>query len=104
MKTNQPKISVVIPTYGRDQVLVDTIGDVLKQKFDSFELLIVDQSVKHDKTTTTFLNQLQDDRVRYFLVSPPSLPAARNFAIAHAKSDIVLFIDDDVILKENFIK
>jgi len=98
-----PKISVVIPTYGRDKVLLDTVRDVLKQDFD-FELLVVDQTPKHDAETQHFLDELTDPRVRYFLVGPPSLPAARNFALAKAKSNIVLYIDDDVILEPDFIK
>lgn len=104
MKNQKPKITVAIPTYGRDQVLVDTIADVLAQDFDGFELLVVDQTPKHEPETHQYLQNLKDPRFRYYLVGPPSLPAARNFAIAKAKADIILFIDDDVILKPKFIQ
>ncbi len=104
MSVQKPKITVAIPTLGRDQVLVDTIRDVLKQDFDGFELVVVDQTIRHDGPTQKFLDNLKDPRFRYFLVGPPSLPAARNYAMEQAATEIVLFIDDDVILSPDFIK
>lgn len=101
---NTPKITVAIATYQREEVLVDTIRDVLKQDFESFELIVVDQTKNHEETTLRSLNDISDPRFRYFSVTPPSLPAARNFAIEKSRADIVLFIDDDVQLTSNFIE
>lgn len=101
---NKPKITVAIPTYQREEVLVNTINEVLKQDFENFELIVVDQTKKHKESTLRALESISDSRFRYFSVTPPSLPAARNFAIEKSRSDIVLFIDDDVELFENFIE
>lgn len=98
------KVSVIIPTYNRNKILVQTIKSVLEQKFSNFELLIVDQSEKHDKQTQSFLDNLSDDKVRYYKVFPPSLPAARNFGLKKAKGDIIIYIDDDVLLDQGFIE
>ncbi len=98
-----PKITVAIPTYQREGVLVNTIKDVLSQDFDGFELIVVDQTKEHKESTDRSLENINDQRFRYFKVSPPSLPAARNFAIEKSRSDIILFIDDDVQLSDNFI-
>lgn len=98
-----PKISVAIPTYQREQVLIDTIHDVLNQNFTDFELIVVDQTSQHDDFTVRALCGINDNRFRYFKVAPASLPAARNFAIKKSRSEIILFIDDDVCLTENFI-
>lgn len=98
------KVSVIIPTYNRNQVLINTINSVLSQKFSSFELLVVDQSKKHNKKTRDFLENLKNKRYKYFKISPPSLPAARNFGLKKSRGDIVIYIDDDVILDPGFIK
>lgn len=98
------KVSVIIPTYKREQLLVNTIKQVLKQKFSSFELIVVDQTQKHTKNTQDFLKGVGDIRFRYFKVTPPSLPAARNFGIAKALGEVIIYIDDDVILDNGFIK
>lgn len=100
----KPKVSVIVPTYNRNKVLTQTIDSVLMQTFRNFELIIVDQSKKHDKYTADFLHNLTDKRFKYFKVSPPSLPAARNFGLKKALGSIVIYIDDDVILDAGFIK
>lgn len=98
------RISVVIPTYNRDEVLVDTIKSVLKQKFEGWELIVVDQTQKHDRKTQEFLLKFKDKRFRYYLITPPSLPMARNFVLTKAKGEIVLYLDDDVVLEPNLIQ
>ena len=42
--TDLEGVSVVIPTINRAEVLLDTIADIIKQKFDDFEVIVVDQS------------------------------------------------------------
>lgn len=98
------KVSVIIPTYNRNKVLTETIDSVLMQKFKSFELIIVDQSKKHSKQTVSFIENIKDKRFRYFKISPPSLPAARNFGLKKSNGEVIIYIDDDVVLDDNFIK
>lgn len=101
---NNIKVSVIISTYKRNSILVDAIKSVLKQDFSGFELIVVDQTLKHDSQTEKFIKNLEDPRFLYFKVAPPSLPAARNFSLTKAKGEIVIYIDDDVILDKDFIK
>lgn len=102
---NKPAISVAIPTYNREEVLINTIKDVLEnQTFTNFELLIIDQSQSHDTKTQKYLNNITDKRCRYFRVTPPNLTAARNFALKVAQAPYLLFLDDDVILDKNLLK
>lgn len=101
---SKPKVSVIIPTYNRNKVLTETIDSVLSQKFKSFELIIVDQSRKHNKLTTYYLESIKEKRFKYYKISPPSLPAARNFGLKKANGEVIIYIDDDVILDDGFIK
>src|SRR5437588_4679320 len=41
-----PRISVVIPTYNRGSILSDTLRMVLRQDYDNYEIIVVDQSPK----------------------------------------------------------
>jgi len=97
------KASVIIATYRRDSCLVNTIRSVLLQGYPDFELLVVDQSANHTPETESFLRNLDDPRYSYYLIAPPSLPAARNFGLAHSNGEIVIYIDDDVLLDSDFI-
>src|SRR5215203_4156489 len=101
-KLQKPEISITIPTFNREEVLVDTIRDVLSsQTFKNFELIVVDQSLTHDQATLDAIAAINDPRFRYFRATPPSLTAARNFALKKAKSPYIIYIDDDVRLDKN---
>ncbi|WP_144872219.1 hormogonium polysaccharide biosynthesis glycosyltransferase HpsN [Hyella patelloides] len=99
------KISVIIPTYGREQPLIDSINDVLKQDYPNFEILVVDQTKNHEPTTEKYLQNLADtQKISWYRVDWASLPGARNYAVRRAKGDILLFIDDDVRLESNYLQ
>jgi GT2 family glycosyltransferase len=89
--------SVIIPTYNRDQILCNTIEQVLHQDFKDFELLIIDQTEKHDAFTENFLDGLPD-RVKIIKIKKPNLPAARNIGIQNSRGNIIVFFDDDMII------
>lgn len=94
-------VSVLICTYNRESVLVDTVKDVLSQSYPSFEVILVDQTTQHAPETEAFLSQVKD-QIRYFKQAA-SLTKARNRAIREANGNILIFIDDDVVLTPDFI-
>lgn len=99
-----PLISVIIPTYNREDALRDSIADVLKQDYPNFEVIIVDQTATHKPEIQKYLEEMSNQgKIRWFRVNWASLPGARNYAVRRAKGEIILFIDDDVQLPENFL-
>ncbi len=101
----QPTISVAIPTYNREQVLIETIDQVLAQNGFLKEIIIIDQTEKHDVSTERYLEEKASlNLLKYRRVPTPNLPAARNLALREATSDVLIFIDDDVILNEHFVE
>jgi glycosyltransferase involved in cell wall biosynthesis len=102
---NLPLISVIIPTYGREEILKDSIEDVFKQKYPHFEIIIVDQTITHKPEIQDYLDDLsKQEKISYFRVNWASLPGARNYGVRQAKGDIILFIDDDIQLPEGYLK
>ncbi|MGB3561386.1 MAG: hormogonium polysaccharide biosynthesis glycosyltransferase HpsN [Geitlerinemataceae cyanobacterium] len=100
-----PSISVIIPTYGREEPLRDTISDVLAQDYPDFEILVVDQTSTHQPETQTYLQTLAESKkIEWFRLEWASLPGARNYAIERSKGDIILFIDDDVRMQPNYLQ
>lgn len=104
MRKLKINVSVIITTYNRNEVLINTIKSVLKQKFKNYELIIIDQTKEHDVKTQEFIEKNKNKKFHYYLVAPPSLPAARNSGLKKAKGEVVIYIDDDVILDDGFIK
>ncbi|MEH1796425.1 MULTISPECIES: hormogonium polysaccharide biosynthesis glycosyltransferase HpsN [unclassified Nostoc] len=96
---NYPLITVVIPTYGREEALRDSIVDVLKQDYPNFEVLVVDQTQTHQSEIQAYLEEMVGaGKIKWLRLDWASLPGARNYAIRRASGEIILFIDDDVQL------
>jgi GT2 family glycosyltransferase len=104
LPVNLPSISVIIPTYGREETLRETLADVVQQDYPHFDVIVVDQKPQHQPETQAYLEQLAaTQKIRLFQVGWASLPGARNYAVRRSQSDIVLFLDDDVQLSPGFL-
>ncbi len=91
-------VAVVIPTYGRERCLVNTIRLLLAQEPRADEVLIIDQTPDHKPDTDRYLRRhAESGDIRWLRQGLPNLPAARNRGLRASTCDIVLFLDDDVI-------
>jgi glycosyltransferase involved in cell wall biosynthesis len=101
---NHPLISVIIPTYGREEPLRDSIEDVLKQDYPNFEVLVVDQTSKHQPEIEAYLQEVTvAGKIKWFRIDWASLPGARNYAVRRSSGEIILFIDDDIRLESGYL-
>ena len=98
-------VTVAIPTYNREAVLVDTIRDFLRQERRAAEILVVDQTLAHDADTEAQLSRWNADRsIRWLRLTEPSQPAALNHALREATQPFVLFVDDDIAIGPRFVE
>ena len=99
------KVCLAIPTYNREEILIRTLKTAFALSPAPLEILVVDQTQVHEKGTALFLEEAERlGRIRLIRQDAPSLTLARNRAIAETRSDIIVFIDDDVELPGNFIE
>jgi GT2 family glycosyltransferase len=97
-------LSVVIPTYQRERVLVETIDSLLKLHPGPAEILVVDQTPEHERDTQRVLAELESDgKIRWIRLANPSITHAMNVALEQARNDVVLFLDDDIVPCSNLI-
>ena len=100
-----PQASVIICTYRRDKVLMETIDQVLAQEDGLAEIVVVDQKAQHDTATREYLRtKFKEGLIRYFNLEEAGLTHARNFGAVHARGAVLLFCDDDVMLCPNWIR
>ena len=91
-----PKISVVIVTWNRCDALQEALNSVLAQDFDGYEIVVVDNN---STDGTEHLVRECFPTARYFRVPyNAGVPGGRNFGIANALSELILFLDDDAII------
>jgi GT2 family glycosyltransferase len=99
MKMSEPKvISIVIPTYNRLAQLKRTIAALCCQTYplDQIEVIIVSDG-SEDGTAEYLQNLTVPFKTVPVLQKNSGAAAARNNGIQNASSEIILFIDDDII-------
>lgn len=100
---NKPFVSVIIPTFNRDDPLINTLKCMLSEDYPSFEVIVIDQSVKVFPRKNEFLKQIKDN-ICYYKSDEQNAAVARNIGIKKSKGEILLFLDDDVVFKPGLIK
>lgn len=89
------KVSVVIPTHKRDDLLKRAIDSVLSQTYKVFEIIIVDDS--SCLNTEKLVNSYNLSFLKYFSNPNHGASSSRNYGINKANGDFVAFLDDDDI-------
>lgn len=89
----QPKVSVIITTYNRDEYILETVNSILSQDYEDFELIIVDDGSTDD--TRDKIKLIEDSRMKYFYKRNGGQNSARNFGLHVALGEYVSFIDSD---------
>ena len=88
-----PRFSVVIPTYNREDSILDTLNSCFAQRFDDYEIVVVDDG-SSDATLDT-LNKLDDPRLVIVSQENAGPAAARNRGVQHARGQYIAFLDSD---------
>jgi len=105
--TPQPKVSILICTYNRSELLKKSISSVLTQDFPSnqYEIVVVDNNSNDE--THNIVNELSaasEVDVKYVFEKRQGLSYARNLGIEHASGQIIAFIDDDALPDKDWLK
>lgn len=95
-----PKVSMVIATYNRAELLPATIDSVLQQQFQDFELIVVnDGSTDH---TEQCLEPYRE-RIRYLYQDNSGPSAARNAGVRLARARWISIQDSDDLCAPNHL-
>lgn len=102
MKSDLPKISIIIPVYNAEDSLPLCIESILTQSYSDFELLLINDG------STDYSGQVcnkyvrEDNRIKVFHQENKGVSRARNVGLNNAKGKWVLFCDsDDYLVSDN---
>jgi glycosyltransferase involved in cell wall biosynthesis len=86
-------ISIIIPSYNRENLLLKAIDSLVVQTYRHFEIIIVDDGSTDN--TCTAIQKYHDDRIRYVYQENRGPAAARNRGIKEARYSHIAFLDSD---------
>ena len=91
---NEPLVSVIIPTYNRGRLILDSINSVLNQTYKNIELIVVDDCSTDDTEKT--VKSIDDSRIKYIKLEKNSgACVARNKGIEISRGEFIAFNDSD---------
>jgi hypothetical protein len=101
-KIKKPEISIIIPTYNRDDFLGKTLASLINQSFKDFDVLVCDDGGTSPKTKDIALRFKKYFPTRYLrrenkenLFNPA---AARDLGARNAEGKYLFFMDCDIVL------
>lgn len=88
-----PLVTVVMPVFNVERYIAIAIRSVLKQTYEKFELLIIDDGSKDG--SVEIAEGFLDPRIRIIQQANRGLAGARNTGIRNARGKYVAFLDSD---------
>lgn len=97
------KLSIVIPTFNEEKYIVDCISSLLKQSYNDFEVIIVEDG-STDKTLDRLAELARESRIRFYEQKHKGPAEARNVGAKHARGEILIFVDADMTFDKKFLQ
>jgi len=88
------EVSVIIPAYNCGPYILDCVNSVLKQTFNDYEMIIIDDG-SADNTKELLGPFLNNKKIDYIYQDNRGLPGARNAGIRRANGNYILCLDAD---------
>ena len=101
----EPLVTIGLPTYNRANLLPKCIRSVVNQTYTNWELIILDDNSSDDTEQISKCMMKLDSRIKYFKqISKSFLPKNRNLICKNSNSDLIFFIEDDLILDHECVQ
>ena len=97
-------ISIIIPVYQCENVISDIIEDILKQTYQDYEVLLVDDGSTDGSAKVCQEYEKKDSRIRAILNVHQGVSGTRNTGIALANGEYIAFIDSDDRIEPNYLE
>ena len=98
-------ISIITPTYNCGKFIGETIESVIKQTYQNWEMIIIDDCSKDDTKEIVERYIVKDERIKYYLLNENSGAAvARTKAMELASGKYIAFLDSDDLWMKDKLK
>jgi glycosyltransferase involved in cell wall biosynthesis len=96
-------VSIIIPCYNAGKYIDETIKSVLKQTFQDFEILIINDG-STDELTLQLLNNSKWNKTKIYHIENCGVASARNYGIKKAIGKFILLLDSDDLIMPTYLE
>lgn len=100
-------VSIIIPTYNRAHLIVESLDSVLAQTYTNWECIVVDDGSTDETATLIAKYILKDNRFQYYQRPVEGIRGAnacRNYGFDLSKGDYIKWFDSDDIMHQNLLE
>jgi glycosyltransferase involved in cell wall biosynthesis len=98
--SENPLVSIVMPTYNRAGLILETIQSVVRQSYLNWELIIVDDG--SDDETESVIKLVASDKIKYHRIPHSGLLGkVRNVGIEKSSGQYIAFLDSDDLWRKD---
>lgn len=97
------KVSVIMPCYNDGKYIMEAIDSIVKQTYQNWELIIVDDG-SDDEETKRIINEIQNPKIKVFHTEHLRPAGARNYGIQKAEGTYILPVDSDDRIHEEYME
>lgn len=98
------KVSVIMLTYNRQELVSRAIESILNQTFRDFEFIIVDNGSSDQSGEIADKYAQQDSRIKVIHKERGNIGSGRNAGLDTAQGEYIAFIDDDDWAEPDFLE
>lgn len=95
--------SIIIPCYNLEEYIHNTVNSVLKQTFQNFEIILIDDGSKDNTSKIITEYSKKDSRIKAICKVNEGVSKARNTGVREARGKYIYFLDGDDIVEENLL-
>jgi len=92
----KPRLSIIMRTYNRKDLIAEAVRSALRQKFQDLELVIVNDG--GDREVDKAIERVWDKRIIYAYALHSGPAGAFNVGLSLARGELISFLDDDDIV------
>ncbi len=99
-----PLVSVIMPAYNQGKYIGEALDSLLRQTYENWEVLIVDDGSPDNVAETVKPYLESDPRIRFFHTENRGVSAARNYAVGMSGGVFILPLDADDTIEPDYIR
>ena len=97
-------VSIIVPVYNIEKLLKYTINTILRQTYENFELLLIDDGSTDGSPQICDEFAEQDSRVIVIHKENQGPSATRNLGIEKANGEFIMFVDSDDLIQPKMLE